>query len=457
MLIPSKPSHSSPVALASQRVLTPAGMGPAVVLVDGGRIIQVTDRVPLGWASENLGDAVLMAGIVDSHVHVNEPGRTEWEGWETATRAAARGGVCVLADMPLNSAPVTTSRAALAEKIASMEGKLWMDCALWGGVVPGNVDELAGMAQDGVAGFKAFLCHSGIDDFPAVDRGDLRRAMPILKGCGVPFLFHAELEGEIPPGLDAYSVQQYIWWLHSRPREWEDKAIELVIEMVEETGCPAHIVHLSSASALPMLKKARAKGLPITVETCPHYLCLSAEDIGDGLTEYKCAPPIRGRDNREGLWAGLRDGIIDQVVTDHSPCVPNMKHRELGDFEAAWGGIASLQLGLASVWTEGQKRGHSIVDLSRWMSRAPAKLLGLGPLGGTLQAGARADLVSWRPEASFTVEAQNLLQRHPLTPYLGHQLHGCVDNTWVRGQRVLREGVPSNEPCGSILLRRHHG
>ena len=206
-----------------------------------------------------------------------------------------------------------------------------------------------------------------------------------------------------------------------------------------------------------MLKKAREKGLPITVETCPHYLCLTAEEIVDGATEYKCAPPIRGRDNREGLWAGLRDGIIDQVVTDHSPCVPSMKHRELGDFEAAWGGIASLQLGLASVWTEGQKRGHSIADLSRWMSHAPASLLGLGPHGGTLQAGARADLVSWRPEASFTVEASALLQRHPLTPYLGQQLHGCVDNTWVRGQRVLSEGVPSAEPCGSILLRRNHG
>jgi allantoinase len=428
-----------------------------VVVIEDGCIVGIRDEPPADIAVEDLGDRLLMAGLIDSHVHVNEPGRTEWEGWETATRAAARGGVSALADMPLNSMPVTTTRSALAEKISSMNGTLWVDCALWGGVVPGNVDELAGMVDDGVAGFKSFLCHSGIDEFPAVERADLLRAMPVLRGCGVPFLFHAELEGEVPAEVSTHSVRDYLRWLHARPREWEDRAVALVIEMVEQTGCPAHIVHLSSATALPMLRKARARGLPVTVETCPHYLCLQAEDIPDGATEFKCAPPIRGSENREALWAGLKDGTIDQVVTDHSPCIPSLKLPDTGDFEGAWGGIASLQLGLASVWSEAKRRGHSFADVSRWMSQAPARLLGFGAVGGAIRPGARADLVAWRPEASFTVEARDLLQRHPLTPYMGQELTGCVDHTWVRGHRALQDGVPSDQPCGSILLRRARG
>lgn len=457
MLHPLNHASGPSFALRSQRVLYPDGIRPGVVMVEGGQIVGIDDHAPIGTSIEDLGESVLMAGLIDSHVHVNEPGRTEWEGWKTATQAAARGGVSLLADMPLNSMPVTTTRSALAEKIASMDGKLWVDCALWGGVVPGNVHELEGMVQDGVAGFKSFLCHSGIDEFPAVERADLRRAMPVLRGCGVPFLFHAELEGEVPAVVETHSVRDYLRWLHARPREWEDRAIALVIEMVEETGCPAHIVHLSSATALPMIRKAKARGLPITVETCPHYLCLQAEDIPEGATEFKCAPPIRGSENREALWEGLKDGTIDQVVTDHSPCVPSLKLPETGDFEGAWGGIASLQLGLSSVWTEARRRGHGIADLSRWMSQAPARLLGMGDRAGAIRIGARADLVSWRPDASFTVEAQDLLQRHPLTPYLGQELGGCVDNTWVRGHRALKDGVPSDEPCGSILLRRTDG
>jgi allantoinase len=457
MLKSNAPSTGPSLTLRSARVLTPAGLRPATIRVEHGSIASIDTDAPRGGDTEDLGETLLMAGLIDSHVHVNEPGRTEWEGWVTATRAAARGGVSVLADMPLNSSPVTTTREALAAKMDSMAGKLWVDCALWGGVVPGNAAELPGMVADGVAGFKAFLCHSGIDDFPAVERADLQRVMPILRGLGVPLLFHAELEGEVPAEVNAHSIRDYLRWLHARPREWEDRAIAMVIELVEQTGCPAHIVHLSSATALPMLRAAKSRGLPITVETCPHYLCLVAEDIPEGATEYKCAPPIRGSENREALWAGLAEGTIDQVVTDHSPCVPSLKLQDTGDFENAWGGIASLQLGLASVWSEAGRRGFNVRDVARWMSSAPASLLGMTGRTGAIEVGARADLVAWRPDARFTVEASSLLQRHPLTPYLGQELYGGVDHTWVRGHRVLDDGVPSAHPCGSILTRRNDG
>ncbi len=444
------------LVLHSERVLTDTGLQPATVRIENGRIVSIEPDARAPEDAEALGAKLLMGGLVDSHVHVNEPGRTEWEGWATATQAAARGGVGVLADMPLNSSPVTTSRAALEGKLDSMHGKLWVDCALWGGVVPGNAHELSGMVHDGVSGFKAFLCHSGIDDFPAAERADLEQAMPILRQLDVPLLFHAELEGANAPDVSMHELHEYIRWLHARPREWEDRAVEMVIDLVAQTGCRAHIVHLSSATALPMLRAAKERGLPITVETCPHYLCLTAEDIPDGATEYKCAPPIRGSENREALWNGLAEGIIDQVVTDHSPCIPSLKLPETGDFENAWGGIASLQLGLASVWSEAGRRGFNVRDIARWMSAAPAKLLGMEHQMGGIAVGRRADLVAWRPDALFTVRADSLLQRHPITPYLGSEMYGGVDHTWVRGHCVLHDGVPSAEPCGSILKRKKH-
>lgn len=455
MLRPKHPQTAPPTSIRSERVLTADGLKPATLHLENGCISHIDESADAA-AVQDLGDTLLMAAIIDSHVHMNEPGRTEWEGFETATRAAVKGGVSVVADMPLNSMPVTTSRRALDEKIEAASGKLWSDCALWGGVVPHNIDELEGMVSGGVAGFKAFLCHSGIDDFPAVERADLARAMPVLRGLGVPLLFHAELEADEPIDVSAHSIADYLRWLHARPREWEDRAVAMVIDLVEQTGCPAHIVHLSSATALPMLRKAKQRGLPITVETCPHYLCLVAEDIPAGATEFKCAPPIRGSENREALWEGLADGTIDQVVTDHSPCIPSLKLPETGDFENAWGGIASLQLGLASVWSEAGRRGFNVRDLSRWMSRAPAHLLGMSEQCGAIQVGRRADLVAWRPDVSFEVEAATLLQRHPLTPYLGETMYGVVDHTWVRGHAALRNGVPSGAPCGSILLRETH-
>ena len=345
--------------------------------------------------------------------------------------------------MPLNSDPVTTSLAALEAKIAAATGQLHVDVGLWGGVVPGNTHELAPMVAAGVFGFKCFTCPSGIDDFPHVTETDMRAAMLALVPLGVPLLVHAELELEgTNPYADA-SPREYIRYLHARPREWEDAAIAMTIRLVRQTGCRAHIVHLSSASALPMIKAAKAEGLPITVETCPHYLCLAAEDVPDGDTSYKCAPPIREAANREILWQGLGERVIDFVISDHSPCLPALKLP--GDFVHAWGGIASLQLGLPNVWTAARRRGYALTDVIRWMSGGPAAFLGIER---RIAPGARADLVAFEPEAEVTVSAAALLHRHKLTPYLGNQVSGAVRGTWMRGERVTGES-----PRGRILRR----
>ncbi len=438
-------------SLYSRRVLTPQGLRPAAVIIEGTRITAVLDAPPPD--ADDLGDAVLMPGLIDSHVHINEPGRTEWEGFETATAAAAMGGVTTVVDMPLNSDPVTTTRAALAEKLASAAGRLWVDCGFWGGVVPGNAPELAGMAADGVMGFKCFLCHSGIDEFPNVEAADLAIAMPILRDAGVPLLVHAELEQPLRDAPADADPRAYLSYLHSRPRQWEDAAVAMIIELVEQTGCPAHIVHLSSATALPLIAAAKARGLPLTVETCPHYLCLTAEEIPDGATWFKCAPPIRPSENREALWAGLLAGTIDLVVSDHSPCTPGLKLLEAGDFMGAWGGIASLQLGLSSIWTQARRRGATIPQLSRWMTAGPGRLLGLTDRG-VIAPGMRADLVAWRPETPITITAERILHRHKLTPYLGQRQEGAVLSTWVGGQAAVRDGQLA-AVAGDILLRKH--
>jgi len=411
------------------------------------------ERARLGWnngrihlvevvsapckGDELLGNLLVLPGIVDTHVHVNEPGRTEWEGWQTATAAAALGGVTVLADMPLNSDPVTTSQGALQAKLESMRGQLRVDCALWGGVVPGNVAELAPMVRDGVAGFKCFLCHSGIDEFPNVERADLLRAMPVLRDSGVPLLVHAELESELAEAAQA-PADDYASWLHARPPEFEDDAVAMMVELCRETRCPVHIVHLSSAGAIDILRAAKAEGLPITAETCPHYLCLKAEDVPRGDTSWKCAPPIRPNANRELLWKALDEGVLDFVVTDHSPCIPGLKRLDTGSFLDAWGGIASLQLGLASVSTEARRRGFGWDRISEWMSRGPAKLLGHG--GGQLAVGQRADVIAVDPEADFLVDGGTLAHRHPLTPYQGMALKSRVRHTWLRGHHIVDDG-----------------
>jgi allantoinase len=440
--------------LCGERVLTADGMRPAAVVIEGERIAAVVAPEAAAGAGPviDCGDLVIMPGLVDCHVHVNEPGRTEWEGFETATRAAAAGGVTTIVDMPLNCLPVTTTAAALGAKLESLDGSLWVDAGFWGGVVPGNADALAELVAAGVLGCKAFLVHSGIDEFPDCGEDDLRRAMPILREAGVPLLAHAELD---LGGADAPSdPRTYAGYLASRPPAWEDAAIALLVRLCRETGCPVHIVHLSSAGSLAQLAAARAEGLPVTVETCPHYLCLSAEEVADGDTLFKCAPPIRGRDNREGLWRGLADGVIDLVVTDHSPCTPALKRRDEGDFSAAWGGIASLQLGLPAVWTEARARGLAIERLAGWMSERPAALAGLGHRKGRIAPGFDADLVIWDPDAEIEVTAASLHLRHPVSPYLGRRLRGEVRATWLRGVEVFRDGAHCGGPRGAPLLGR---
>jgi allantoinase len=405
---------------------------------------------PAAPGALDAGNDVLMAGLVDAHVHLNEPGRTEWEGFATATRAAAAGGVTTLVDMPLNSDPVTTSVDALHRKIAACGDQLFVDVAFWGGVVPGNAPQLGAMAAAGARGFKCFLCHSGIDDFPKVTRHDLERAMPELRRAGVPLLVHAELEDELAAVPESGDPRAYATWLHSRPKEMEDRAVALIVDLVRDTGCRAHIVHLSSAGALPILRAAHREGLPITAETCPHYLCLTAEEIADGATAFKCAPPIREDANRDALWAALADGTIRTVVTDHSPCTPGLKRLDTGDFMAAWGGIASLQLGLRAVWTEARRRGFGPEHLARWMCRAPAELAGFSHRG-RLVAGARADLVRWRPEGEAEVQPAALLHRHPVTPWAGRRLTGSVESVWLGGAPIVEGGATVGSARGRPL------
>ncbi len=436
------------LAVGSRRVLTPEGERDAVVLVRAGRILDVVApaALPAGSSFLDCGTRVVMPGVVDSHVHVNEPGRTEWEGFASATRAAAAGGVTTLVDMPLNSIPVTTSRAALDVKRAAAAGQCHVDVGFWGGVVPGNAAELGPLLEAGVAGAKAFLIHSGIDDFPASTEADLRAAMPRLAAGGGVLLAHAEMACvEAPPPGDP---ARHASWLASRPRAWENEAIALLLRLAAEYRCRVHVVHLSSSEALPALAAARAAGVPVTVETCPHYLVFDAEAVPDGRTEFKCAPPIREAENRERLWQGLEAGTIDMVVSDHSPCTPELKPP--GDFMTAWGGVASVQLALPVAWTEARRRGLPLARLVEWMCAAPARLAGLGRRKGRLEKGYDADLVVFDPDAAFVVDKARLRHRHAATPYLGRTLHGVVHATFVRGHAAFGPGAAAT-PRGQLL------
>lgn len=434
--------------LTSRRVVTPEGVRPATVHVRDGKIERVgpLGEAPTDCPTIDCGESVLMPGIVDTHVHVNEPGRTEWEGFETATRAAAAGGVTTLVDMPLNSIPATTTREGLRAKLAAMGGKCQVDVGLWGGVVPGNAGEIAGLLADGVLGFKAFLVPSGVEEFQHLEEADLRTAMREMTRHGAVLLAHAELPGPIEAAAGAWnggSPSEYARYLRSRPDAAEVEAVELLIRLCRETGCRVHIVHVASAEALPLLRQAREEGLPLTAETCPHYLTFTAEEIPDGGVAFKCAPPIRSRENRERLWDGLREGILDLVATDHSPCPPEMKKIETGDFREAWGGISSLQIALPAVWTGARERGFTLADLARWMCAAPARLAGLEGRKGAIAPGYDADLVIWDPEASFVVDAERLHHRHKLTPYAGRTLHGVVQRTLLRGEIIDQNGAPN--------------
>jgi allantoinase len=452
-------------AFRSTRVLTAAGLGPATLLVDCGKITRIAgwDEGSAGPGLTDFGDSVVLPGLVDSHVHINEPGRTEWEGFETATRAAAAGGVTTLVDMPLNCVPETIDVEALDAKRAAAGGKGWVDWAAWGGVVRGNAKALKPLAGAGIPGFKCFLIHSGIDGFQWVDEADLRLALAELRGTGLPLLAHAELAGPVEAAtaeLDRAGAdwRWYATYLKSRPDAAEVEAIALLVRLAEEFQTPIHIVHLSSAEALAILAQAKRRGVPISVETCVQYLWFDAEEIPDGATEFKCAPPIRSRGNQEQLWGALESGLIDLVATDHSPCPPEMKQREEGLWNRAWGGIASLGLALPVMNTALRQRGVAVDDamahLGKWMAAGPAKLAGLAGRKGALTVGADADFVVFDPEAVWTVKKSDLHFRHKLSPYLGAKLRGRVEETWLRGERVFSAGKWVENPRGRELVRR---
>jgi allantoinase len=446
------------LVIRGPRVVLPDSIAPASIHIVDNRIVAVAsyESVPEGCELVEADEASLvMAGLVDTHVHINEPGRTEWEGFATATLAAAAGGVTTLVDMPLNSIPPTTTVAGLREKVAAASGKCSVDVGFWGGVVPGNTGELAALSSAGVVGFKCFLIHSGVDEFPNVTEDDLREALPELVRLGALLIVHAEVPGPISTaGISAENVSptRYATFLASRPRAAEDEAVALMIKLSEEFGARVHIVHHSSADSLALLRDAKAARMKITAETCPHYLSFAAEEIPDGATEFKCCPPIRERDNREQLWTALGEGTIDMVVSDHSPCPPAMKGQESGDFLQAWGGISSLQLRLPIVWTESKRRGFSLDNLARWLCSAPAKLVGLGDRKGLIANGYDADLVIWNPSKQFRVDADGLQHRHKLTPYQDRVLDGVVEKTFLRGRKIYDNGEFIGERRGLLLV-----
>jgi allantoinase len=442
------------LVVRSQRVVTGGAVKPASIHVRDGKITRVGDFEDAPANVVDYGDLAILPGIVDTHVHLNEPGRTEWEGFETATRAAALGGVTTLVDMPLNSIPPTTTREGFAAKRDAARGKVAVDVGFWGGVVPGNQRELAGLVADGVRGFKCFLVDSGVEEFGWVGETELLPAMQILSGLGVPLLVHAEVAGPIDAATDALAgadPRRYETYLASRPPAAEEQAIKLVTRLCRETRARTHIVHHSAATALPLLREARGEGLPLSAETCPHYLHFTAERIPDGATPFKCAPPIRDAANREELWRALAEGVLDFVASDHSPCSPNLKAMEVGDFVRAWGGVSGLQLALPVVWTEASGRGHTLVDIARWMSAGPAALAGLTGKKGAIAAGNDADFIVFDDNARSTVTPETVQHRHKVTPYAGETLRGVVQATYLRGTRVAEGGKAIATELGALL------
>ncbi|BCJ77378.1 allantoinase [Catellatospora sp. IY07-71] len=423
--------------LRSRRTLLPGGEQPADVGIRDGVIATVAGHQALtGHDVIDLAECALLPGLVDTHVHVNEPGRTEWEGFDTATRAAAAGGVTTIVDMPLNSIPPTVDPHALWVKRAAAAEQCYVDVGFWGGAVPGNLKSLPALHEQGVFGFKAFLIDSGVPEFPPLDPAGLADALAAVDAL---FVVHAEDPALVTEAHGAHFAD----FVASRPARAEASAVAAAIEAARHTGARVHILHLAAADALPLLAAARREGVRVTAETCPHYLVLDAADVPDGATQYKCCPPIRDRSHQDALWEALADGLIGCVVSDHSPCPPELKR---GDFGSAWGGIASVQLGLPLVWTAARRRGHSLADVVRWMAANTADLVGLGRKG-RIAEGADADLVAFDADAEFTVDAATLLHRHHVSPYHGRKLRGVVRDTWLRGR------LAGAEPIGRLLER----
>lgn len=445
-------------AIRSSRVVTPTGERSAAIIIEDGLIAEVTDHheLPDNMDVIDFGDSVISPGIVDAHVHINEPGRTDWEGFETATAAAAAGGVTTLIDMPLNSSPVTTTLAALQEKRSAAKGKCRVDVGFYGGVVPGNESDLKPLINAGVFGLKAFMCDSGLDEFPASGEAELRSALLALKESGVPLLVHAEIIGDAPEPKNERSLKEFV---QSRPGQFEVDAIELMIGLCKESKTPVHIVHLATKLALPQIRAAKSSGLPITVETCPHYLHFCADEIEDGATSFKCTPPIRDKANRDELIAAVQNGLIETIGSDHSPCPPDIKQLETGNLSKAWGGIASLQLSLSIMATLARQQSWSLGLLSERLSQRPAEIFGLGNSKGRIEKGYDADLVVWDPESKFTARGSELYHRHDVTPYEGGELYGVVNQTFVRGNLVYDSGREKTnrlvgDPAGALLTRK---
>ena len=438
------------LVLRAQRLIGPRGETSGAVAVRDGRIAAVEALdAPLQAARtvDLAADEVLLPGLVDTHVHVNDPGRAEWEGFATATRAAAAGGITTLVDMPLNSLPPTVDTASLEVKRKTAEPKAHIDVGFWGGAIPGNTGELRGLHEAGVFGFKCFLLHSGVDEFPPLDSEQLVEALGELAAHDALMIVHAENSEAIDHAPSAHG-EHYRDFLASRPRGAENLAIAQVLELARRIGGRVHILHLSSSDALPMIASAKADGVRVTVETCPHYLSFTAEEVPDGATQFKCCPPIREAANREALWRGLADGTIDCVVSDHSPCTPDLKRLDIGDFGVAWGGVSSLQLGLPAVWTQARLRGHDLSDVVRWMAARTSEIAGL-QRKGAIAVGNDADLCVFAPDDAFVVDPEQLEHRNPLSAYQGRALAGRVRSTWLRGQRI-----DLAEPPRGRLLRR---
>jgi len=446
------------VAFLSRRVVTPQGIKMAAVLVQDGRILDVVPQqeMPAQISVRDFGEAAILPGLVDSHLHINEPGRTEWEGFRTATRAAAAGGYTLLVDMPLNCSPATTTVAALEAKRNAARGQCYVDWMAWGGVVRDNQNRIEDLAAAGVPGVKCFLIHPGIDDFTMVTERELRAALPPVARTGLPLLVHAELPGPVDAATERLSRadwSKYKTYLQSRPDEAELAAIRLLLSLCREYHFRLHIVHLATSQALELLRGAKSEGLQVSVETCPHYLHFSAEVIPDGATLFKCAPPIRNLENREKLWRGLQEGVIDLVATDHSPCPPEMKRFGERNFQTAWGGISSLSLALPVMWTEARRRGLTLADLARWLAEGPARLAGCQSRKGRIAAGYDADFVVFEPDTEFQVTEDGLQYRHRVSPYLGERLCGVVQSTYLRGNCIFAKGENAGDPTGREFVR----